>query len=92
MFSPQKTSLWWPILLALLTGMSFVPGASAQGNGGTILTVVVPALNVRSGLGLTYPAVTKLTTRDTLAVVGQASAHQWWQVQLFNGQTGWVSD
>lgn len=91
LFTLKKAGLGWPILLVLLAGMIFVPGAAAQGNDGTILTVVAPALNVRSGPGLTYPTLAQLTEGDTLAVVGHEPAGHWWQVQLPNGQTGWVS-
>jgi hypothetical protein len=87
----KKSGLQLLGLLVLVMGMVFVPGAAAQGNDGTILTVVAPALNVRSGPGLTYPSLAKLTEGDTLAVVGHDPASNWWQVQLLNGQTGWVS-
>jgi dipeptidyl aminopeptidase/acylaminoacyl peptidase len=87
----KKSGLWLPGLLVLVMGIIFVPIAAAQGNDVMILTVVAPALNVRSGPGSTYPALAQLTEGDTLAVVGHDPASHWWQVQLLNGQTGWVS-
>jgi hypothetical protein len=87
----KKLSLWLPVLLVLVAELTFVPSTSAQGNDGTLLTVVASTLNVRSGPGLTYPVLTNLTEGDTLAVVGHDPASGWWQVQLLNGQTGWVS-
>ncbi len=87
----KTARVYLPILLLLVSGIVFVPSAAAQGNDGTILTVVAATLNVRSGPGLTYPAFAKLSAGDTLAVVSNDPASGWWQVQLLNGQTGWVS-
>ena len=88
---PKKLSFWLPVLLVLMCGFGFVPTTAAQGNDGTILTVVAATLNVRSGPGLTYLVVDSLTEGDTLAVVGHDATSGWWQIQLLDGQTGWVS-
>jgi dipeptidyl aminopeptidase/acylaminoacyl peptidase len=85
--------LWVTALLALLLGgIVFVPGAAAaQGGDDPQLTVLAPALNVRSGPGVTYPAVSVLAQGDQVPVVGQHTASGWWQVTLPDGGSGWVS-
>jgi dipeptidyl aminopeptidase/acylaminoacyl peptidase len=85
--------LWVTALLALLVGgIVFVPGAAAaQGGDDPQLTVVAQALNVRSGPGVSYPAVGLLAQGDQVPVVGQHAASGWWQVELPDGGRGWVS-
>jgi Tol biopolymer transport system component len=85
--------LWVTALLSLLlAGIVFVPGAAAaQGRDGPQLTVVAQALNVRSGPGVSYPAVGLLVRGDQVPVVGQHAANGWWQVELPDGGRGWVS-
>jgi hypothetical protein len=84
--------LWLITGLALvLVGGVFVPGAAAQGAQDPTLTVVAPALHVRSGPGLDYPAFDVLKQGDQLPVISHNAANNWWQVQLFYGSTGWVS-
>jgi len=89
--------LWVTVLLALLLGrIAHVPDAAAQGgNGGSNgpqLTVLAEALNVRSGPGVTYPAVGLLARGDQAPLIGHHAASGWWQVQLPDGSTGWATD
>jgi TolB protein len=46
---------------------------------------------VRSGPGLTYPAFNVLPQGDQVTVIGYDAAADWWQIQLADGITGWVS-
>ena len=84
--------LWLTVSwILLLTGMIFAPTAAAQGEDQSQLTVVAQALNVRSGPGVSYPAINVLQQGDRIAVVGYDATTDWWQVQLPDGNTGWVS-
>jgi Tol biopolymer transport system component len=78
--------------LALISGAVFVPAAVAQDEAGPTLTIVAPALNVRSGPGVNYPASAILVQGDKAAIIGQDTTSGWWQIQLSSGQTGWVSN
>ena len=53
--------------------------------------IAVGALNVRSGPGLVYDAIDRVTIGQELGVVGrQIYPEAWWQV-FHNGRIGWVS-
>jgi Tol biopolymer transport system component len=83
---------WLTALLALLlAGTILAPSATAQAGDNPQLTVLAAALNVRSGPGVTYPTVGLLTQGDQVTVAGQQAANGWWQVNLPDGGTGWVS-
>jgi uncharacterized protein YraI len=75
----------------LLVGIIFVPSVTAQEGDNGQLTVVVAALNVRSGPGITHPAFTFLRQGDRVSVIGYDADADWWQVRLFDGRLGWVS-
>ncbi len=79
------------ILLILLgLGPVFVT-AAAQGNEAKSLAIVAPALNVRSGPGVSYPAFDILVQGERVAVIGYDENSDWWQVELADGKSGWVS-
>ncbi|CEN84039.1 SH3 domain-containing protein [Paeniclostridium sordellii] len=48
-------------------------------------------LNVRSGPGTNYPAITQVKIYDTLDVVAKNIDNGWLKIQLKNGSTGWIS-
>ncbi len=84
--------LWLIVLLALLiAGMAFALDVAAQGEESPQLSVIVEALNVRSGPGVNYAVIDILLQGDQLPVVGHDSPSGWWQVQLEDGRSGWVS-
>jgi len=84
--------IWINLLLVpWLMGIVLVPNTAAQSGVGPQLTVLVEALNVRGGPGLTYPTVDLLMQGDQVTVTGQHTASGWWQVELPDGSTGWVS-
>jgi len=92
LFIVTISRLWLAMLLALLVaGMFLVPSAVAQGGENPTLTIVAPALNVRSGPGVNNPAFDFLLQDDQVAVISYDKASDWWQVRLPNGSTGWVS-
>jgi uncharacterized protein YraI len=47
-------------------------------------------LNVRSGPGTGFPLLSALQASESVPIVGKNPAGDWWQVQLANGQVGWV--
>ncbi|MBN1994861.1 MAG: PD40 domain-containing protein [Anaerolineae bacterium] len=71
-------------------GAIFTPVVIAQNNTPR-LTVMVEALNVRSGPGLSYPVTGLLKQDDAVDVIGQHPASGWWQIQLPDGGEGWVT-
>lgn len=84
-----RLGLIW-VMALLLVGMILTPSATAQENETGQLTVIAPALNVRSGPGVTYPAFNVLKQGDQVAAISHDTSG-WWQVQLPDGSIGWVS-
>jgi uncharacterized protein YgiM (DUF1202 family) len=54
-------------------------------------TVTATAINVRQGPGTNYSVIGAAHAGDSLTVTGQNSAAGWYQVQLADGRSGWVS-
>ncbi|MCB0191771.1 MAG: SH3 domain-containing protein [Anaerolineae bacterium] len=48
-------------------------------------------VNVRSGPGLNYPVIGALPPNTAVPAVGRTADQSWWQLQLPEGQTGWVA-
>ncbi len=81
-----------PLILALaLITTIFTSAAVAQENYAATLTVAAPALNVRSGPDVSNRAIDVLLQGNEVTVIAYDTARDWWQVQLPNGSTGWVS-
>ena len=78
-------------LVACLAAAASPLAVSAQTDENPTLSVVVEALNVRSGPGVNYPVIGVLARGDQVAVTGRHAPSGWWQVQLDDGRTGWVS-
>ncbi|MCB0018600.1 MAG: SH3 domain-containing protein, partial [Anaerolineales bacterium] len=49
-------------------------------------------LNVRGGPGTDYPSVYQMIYFEVRPIVGRYQYGDWWQIQLFDGNTGWVKD
>lgn len=84
--------LWLIVLLALcVAGMAFARDVAAQEDTTPRLTVIAQALNVREGPGVTYPVVDVLAQDEQVPVIGRHAPTGWWQIELGDGRTGWVS-
>jgi dipeptidyl aminopeptidase/acylaminoacyl peptidase len=79
------------VVLALALTGATATSAAAQAPQTPGLTVLVPALNVRSGPGTGYPVISGLRQGNQAPIVGRHSASGWWQVKPGSGATGWVS-
>ena len=49
-------------------------------------------VNVRGGPGTAYPVVSSLESGESAVIVAQNKTGNWWQIQLANGELGWVYD
>ena len=78
-------------LMLIVITIAFTPNVMAQGVENSQLTVVAPALNVRTGPGITFAAVGYLLQGDQVTVLDYNADTDWWQVQLPDGATGWIS-
>lgn len=58
---------------------------------GLLVGTVNRAANVRTGPGVTYALVTAVRAGDSLTVLAQNAAHDWYYIELADGQTGWLS-
>ncbi len=77
--------------LALVALSALAPAAAAQENDTATLTVIVPALNVRSGPGGYYPPTTFVLQGEEATILQQDAASGWYQVRFASGTTGWVT-
>lgn len=71
------------------------PTASAQ-SGATMRTVqsasvLVNALNVRTGPGINYGRIGTVRQGATVEIVGQYNNCSWLQINMADGQSGWIS-
>lgn len=83
---------WVVLLLALaIAAAAFVPNVAAQGNESPTVSVIVEALNVRSGPWVNHPVIDVLLQGDQVAIIGRHTPTGWWQVRLEDGSTGWVT-
>ncbi|MBN1217307.1 MAG: PD40 domain-containing protein [Anaerolineae bacterium] len=64
---------------------------TAQNNDAPRLAVMVEALNVRTGPGITYPVIAVLRQDELVEITGRHPVSGWWQVTLANGGSGWVT-
>jgi len=76
-----KKILFWALSLVLLVS------ASAQAL--TMVSVAADNVNLRSGPGEKYPVVWTLGVGFPLSVLEERG--DWWRVEDFEGDTGWVS-
>ncbi|HEX9923101.1 MAG TPA: SH3 domain-containing protein [Anaerolineae bacterium] len=90
--SGLKTCRFWGIglIVLVLAGLVFVPGAAAQEDEGPLLTIVAPAINVRSGPSGVFAPYGFLLQGEQVAVIGYDAAN-WWHIQRLDGTTGWVN-
>lgn len=54
-------------------------------------TITADRLNVRSGPGVQYAVISKLTNGAQVKVTGQAAAGDWLRIALESGEEGWIA-
>jgi dipeptidyl aminopeptidase/acylaminoacyl peptidase len=87
-----KLKGWVAVLLAVVfIGGMLTTAVNAQESDIPQLTVVAPALNVRSGPDLSYPAFETLPQGRIMGVIGYNAETGWWQIVSTFGSPGWVS-
>lgn len=78
------------IILTLATSFSAFAESLQQSNSATA-SVVIPALNVRSGPGTSYSRIGGVKKGDTLTVVGQSNNCAWIKIKTDKIAEGWVA-
>ena len=64
----------------------------AQPDPATQPQLVAPgAVNIRSGPGLDYEVIGTLNPNTIMPIIGRNADASWWQIEIANGTTGWVS-
>jgi Tol biopolymer transport system component len=92
----NKRVFYWVIGLWII-GALFVPillvsTTQAQTKPPPQLTVLVEALNVREGPGITYPVVGILNRNFEVPITGRDPVSGWWQITLPDGREVWVTN
>jgi hypothetical protein len=84
--------LWLTMILTIImAGFGFAANAAAQSNDAPKITVVAAVLDAREGPSMVYPVITYLSQNQQLTAIGYDMASGWWQVELPDGQKGWVN-
>jgi len=78
-------------LFVVVALLAITPAVLAQSDNTPQLTVIAPALNVREGPGITYPALAVLNKNFEVPITGRNPASGWWQITLPDGRAGWVT-
>jgi hypothetical protein len=68
----------------------YIPTAESCSNQPTIQAL--NPTNIRQGPGTDYAIVGTLAYLEVRFIQGRAAESEWWQIQLDNGETGWVAD
>ncbi|MCK6627310.1 MAG: SH3 domain-containing protein [Anaerolineae bacterium] len=78
-------------LLLLLARAVFTSQTAAQEGSPPQLTVLAPAVHIRSGPATHYPPFDTLAQGTTVGIIGYNAETGWWQVVSRFGSPGWVS-
>lgn len=78
------------LLSVLIVGM-VAPAMTVMAQAGSVAAVNTGRLNVRSGPGVSFSIITSVPANTEVILVGRASSGSWVQVQLANGQQGWMN-
>lgn len=91
--SPQPLSRrLLPVWLVLLLVFGLVlPALSVSAQAGSVAAVNTGRLNVRTGPGVQFPAITSLPLNTQVILVGRAPSSTWVEVQIPDGRRGWVN-
>lgn len=84
----KKVSLL--VVLALVVSM-IVPTVGVMAQAGSLAAVNTGRLNVRTGPGIEFKAIVSIPYNTTVTLIGRASKGTWVQIQLADGQQGWVN-
>jgi LysM repeat protein len=84
----KKVSLL--VVLALMVSM-IVPTVGVMAQAGSLAAVNTGRLNVRTGPGIEFKAIISIPYNTTVTLIGRASKGTWVQIQLADGQQGWVN-
>lgn len=79
------------ICVALIISLQITLPIFAQEPSTTTATVLVSALNVRSGPGMNYRILDTVGASDTLTVLAKQGACNWLHVTAGSGLDGWIS-
>jgi hypothetical protein len=85
--------LSWLTVLVILSVFGFVMPAKtwAQNDDTPYLTVIAPVASVREGPGFTHEVITYLLQGDQVSAIGYDADADWWEVELPNGESGWIN-
>ncbi len=50
------------------------------------------AVNIRAGPGLSYEVIGRLNPNTVMPIIGRNADVSWWQIEITDGTTGWVSN
>lgn len=56
-----------------------------------VVSNAIYALNVRSGAGASFPAITAVNRGQTVSLIGRNTANTWLKIRLPDGTEGWAS-
>lgn len=94
----RRSLLCWSMLLGLLwlwtpqTALANYQLAPMQQTGSSFTaTISADRLNVRSGPGVQYAVISKLTSGTQVQVTAQAETGDWLRIVLDNGEEGWIA-
>ncbi len=81
------------VAAALFGPMAAAQIAMAQEDVDTQLTVVAPALNVRTGPDVSFPSTGYLLQGDVVSVLAYDAEADWWQIEMpeTDSTIGWIS-
>jgi LysM repeat protein len=78
------------LLLALVVGM-LVPALGASAQVGSAAAVNTGKLNIRTGPGVIFAIIGKLSYNEQVTLIGKASSGTWVQIRTVGNNVGWVN-
>src|SRR5262245_3034682 len=93
--SPTPTSTPFPtatsVATTAVTSTVTLTTSTVISGTGPQVQILSPALNIRQGPGVAYPAIGTALAGETFAVTGVDPTRYWLQITTTNGQPGWIS-
>lgn len=78
------------LLLALVVGM-LIPALEVSAQVGSAAAVNTGKLNIRTGPGVIFAIIGKLSYNEQITLIGKASSGTWVQINTVGGTVGWVN-